>query len=98
LATGTVEEIQRGHAPKSEVRVRVLGGGHPLEDWLQGRDDVSDIFVDGELVRFSHDGGREEQADFLKELVLADFRVAEFGSQQKSLEDVFMHVTQGIVQ
>jgi hypothetical protein len=30
--------------------------------------------------------------------VLAGFRVVEFGSQQKSLEDVFMHVTRGLVQ
>jgi ABC-2 type transport system ATP-binding protein len=98
LATGTVEEIQRGHATTSEVRVRVLGGGHPLSQWLSEREDVSDISVDGELVRFSHEGGREAQADFLKELILADFRVSEFASHQKSLEDVFMHVTRGIVQ
>ena len=59
---------------------------------------MSDIFVDGELVRFTHEGGRDEQAGFLKEMVLAEFRIAEFGSQQKSLEDVFMHVTTGAVQ
>lgn len=98
LAVGTVEEIQRGFTPKSEVRVRVLGGGGPLVTWLALRSDVEDPSLDGELVRFSHQGGREAQADFLKELVLAGFRIAEFGSQQKSLEDVFMHVTRGIVQ
>jgi ABC-2 type transport system ATP-binding protein len=98
LATGTVEEIQRGHTAKSEVKVRVLGGGQTLKNWLETRDDVENIFVDGELVRFTHDGGRDEQADFLREMVLADFRIAEFGSQQKSLEDIFMHVTRGAVQ
>jgi len=98
LATGTVEEIQKGQTAHSEVRVRVLDGGTTLKNWLSQRDDVEDIFVDGELVRFTHEGGRNEQADFLKEMILAGFRIAEFGSQQKSLEDVFMHVTTGAVQ
>ena len=56
------------------------------------------LVADGQLLRFTHEGEREEQADLLKEMVLAGFRVAEFGSQQKSLEDVFMHVTRGAVQ
>jgi len=49
-------------------------------------------------VRFTHEGGREEQADFLREMILADFRIAEFGSHEKSQEDVFLHVTRGAVQ
>ncbi len=98
LATGSVEEIQQGFTPLSEVRLRVLGGGQQLREWLDGRSDVQNILVDGELVRFNHEGGREAQADFLKELILAGFRITEFGSQQKSLEDVFMHVTRGVVQ
>lgn len=98
LATGTVEEIQKGHTQLSEVKLRVLGGATALQNWLAERDDVQDILVDGELVRFTHEGGREEQADFLKEMILADFRIAEFGSHEKSLEDVFLHVTQGVVQ
>jgi ABC-2 type transport system ATP-binding protein len=98
LATGTVEDIQKGQTQRSEVRVRVLDDGTALKAWLSLRDDVEHIFVDGELVRFTHAGGRNEQADFLKEMILAGFRIAEFGSQQKSLEDVFMRVTTGAVQ
>ena len=98
LAIGTVEEIQRGHTPHSEIQVRVIGGGAGLQQWLSQRDDVENFLVDGELVRFSHEGGREEQADFLKEMVLAGFRISEFASQQQTLEDVFMHVTRGAVQ
>jgi len=98
LATGTVDEIQRGFASHREVRVRVLGGGDPLRDWLAARGDVQNISVAGDLVRFSHQGGVEAQADLLKQLVLAGFRVVEFGSRQQSLEDVFMQVTRGAVQ
>jgi ABC-2 type transport system ATP-binding protein len=76
----------------------VIGGGEGLHRWLSQRTDVQNIFVDGELVRFTHEGGREAQADFLKEMVLAGFRIAEFATHQKTLEDVFMHVTRGAVQ
>jgi ABC-2 type transport system ATP-binding protein len=98
LALGTVDEIQQGLTPHSEVRVRVLGDGQPLGDWLAARGDVQNLSVAGDLVRFSHQGGLEAQADFLRQLVLAGFRIIEFGSRQQSLEDVFMQVTRGAVQ
>jgi ABC-2 type transport system ATP-binding protein len=98
LAIGTIDEIQRGHTPHSEIRVRVIGGGEPLQQWLTQQPDVDNIKVEGELVYFSHEGGREEQADFLTKMVLAGFRISEFASQQKTLEDIFMHVTRGAVQ
>jgi ABC-2 type transport system ATP-binding protein len=98
LATGAVDEMQQRHTTQSEVLVRVAGGGTALSQWLSRRSDVGSIAVDGEELRFTHDGGREQQADFLKEMVLAGFRIAEFASRQKSLEDVFLHVTRGAVQ
>jgi ABC-2 type transport system ATP-binding protein len=98
LATGTVAEIQKGPAQQSEVKVQVLGGGTGLQQWLSERGDVQNISVHGEQVRFTHAGGREEQAGFLKQMVLAGFRIAEFAGHEKSLEDVFMQVTRGAVQ
>lgn len=98
LATGTVEDIQRGHAALSEIKVRVLENVEGLSDWLAARDDIHNLMVDGPVLRFAHEGGREEQANFLKEMVLANFRILEFASHQKSLEDIFMFVTKGIVQ
>lgn len=98
VAVGTVEEIQRGHAVLSEVEVRVLDGGAAMQQWLQARGDIENLVVDGELVRFSHAGDRAEQVILLREMVLAGFPLAAFGCRVKSLEDVFMHVTQGFVQ
>lgn len=98
LAVGAVEEIQRGHAVLSEVEVRVLDNVTGMQQWLTARGDIENLVVDGELVRFSHAGDRPEQAELLREMVLAGFSVAAFGCHVKSLEDVFMHVTQGFVQ
>jgi hypothetical protein len=47
---------------------------------------------------FLHDGLREAEADLLREIITAGFRVVAFGSQPKSLEELFMEVTKGHVQ
>ncbi len=101
LAVGTVHEIQHGHSGKqrqSWVRVRVLGGGQALANWASERGDVQEILVDGENVSFAHTGDVESEADLLRGMVQANFRVASFASQTKSLEEVFMQVTEGLVQ
>lgn len=101
LATGTVDEIQRGQELKQisrDVVVRTLSNSETLAELLSQLDGTSAIRIDGQLVHFTHGGTREDEAQILKQLIHADFQVAEFRSQQKSLEDVFMEVTRGIVQ
>ena len=98
LAQGTVEEIQGERTMRSDVRLRVLGGCARLVEWLTKREDIVDIKSDGDVVRFSHAFGPDGQAVLLREMVLADFSIAEFASHAHSLEDVFMQVTRGVVQ
>ena len=98
LAVGTVEEIRRRLGTHREVRVRVLGGAAAPADWLQKSSDVSDVNAKDEHVRFSHQGDRHDEARILRQMIEAGFEVVEFRSEEKSLEDVFMHVTQGTVQ
>ena len=98
LAVGSVQEIERGQVSHWEVRARVLGGAASIVGWAESQETVENLRIDGELARFSHAGEREQQAALLRELILAGFEIAEFHIEQKSLEDVFMHVTQGVVQ
>jgi ABC-2 type transport system ATP-binding protein len=98
VAVGRVDDIRRKVQLLSEVKVAVMGGGQPLAHWLDERGDVGDIHVDGEVVRFSHQGDRASEAALLKQMVEAGFAVVEFGAHSKSLEDVFMQITQGNVQ
>ncbi|MEX2142579.1 MAG: ABC transporter ATP-binding protein [Pirellulales bacterium] len=101
LAVGSVHDIQRGRSgvqTRTWVRVRVLGGGGGLANWLAERTDVHELQHDGELVSFAHHGQEQAHADLLREMVLAGFPIAAFGSQTKSLEEVFMQVTEGLVQ
>ena len=83
LATGSVDEIQRGQAQHRGIVVRILGNTDALTHWLDEHAVVSDLVVDGELVRFSHEGDREAEALMLKGMVEAGLSIAEFSSHQK---------------
>ncbi len=98
LATGSVEEISSHAEVVSRVSMRCLDDPQPLVNWLKARADISDITLDGNRVACTHEGGQENQAILLREVIQAGFQILEFSSKTKSLEDVFLHVTKGKVQ
>lgn len=101
LAVGNVEEIQKGQQAHTwrQVQARVLGDAAAVAAWLAARDNVRGVQQDGDALEFEHDGGAEAEADTLRAMIVdAGFRVAAFGNRGKSLEDVFMQVTEGRVQ
>jgi ABC-2 type transport system ATP-binding protein len=99
LAVGSVDEISASSREmRSEVRLRTLNDVARLLAWLRARSDVEDVSDRAGQIVFTHAGGQAEQADMLRELVVGGFSIIEFGSKTKSLEDVFLHVTEGRVQ
>jgi ABC-2 type transport system ATP-binding protein len=100
LATGSVEEIQGQHhrEPQNVVEIRVLDDAQPLAQWLAEHEQVEQLRTDGRLVRFFHAGDPPAQAELLRAVVEAGFQVVAFGARRQSLEDVFMKVTEGLVQ
>lgn len=98
LAVGTVDEINSKSETTSQVRLRALGDRQVLVDWLTAREDIHAVDSEDRLLSFTHAGGEENQALLLRELVQAGFQVVEFSSKTKSLEDLFLHVTEGRVQ
>jgi ABC-2 type transport system ATP-binding protein len=98
LAMDSVDAVQKGAQEQSEVRVRVLRDANKVPDWLRENVEAINIILDGQIIKFTHTGDRPAEARILKRMVNAGFEVAEFGSHVKSLEDVFMQVTRGVVQ
>ncbi len=98
LATGSVEAIQHQQATHRELTIRVLRSADRAGEELKTCDGVSQLIVDGELIRFEFEGELEDQAALIARLVGKGFQVAEVISHKKSLEDVFLQVTEGIVQ
>jgi ABC-2 type transport system ATP-binding protein len=98
LAVGSVNEISAGVQSLSLARVRVLRDAERLHSWLASRQDIFDLKMENGLASFSHTGDDESEAALLRAIVEAGFPVVEFGARHKSLEDVFLHVTEGRVQ
>ncbi len=99
VAVGSVDEIQGGLRGETNlVEVRVLGGTDALAPWLEKRPAIGEIKTEGDLVRFVLAGDEDAEAQLLKEMIDAGFRVVAFGARRRTLEDVFMQITKGIVQ
>ncbi len=98
LAVGSVEEISAKTQDTCHVRLRTLEDTQRLQNWLAQRDDISDVIVEAGVITLNHDGDEAAQAILLREIIKAEFSVVEFASKTKSLEDVFLHVTEGRVQ
>lgn len=101
LAVGTVDQIlQKRHGPerRSWLRVRVLDAADALVNWLKEKKHITEMTVDKNTVAFTFLGEETEEADLLKDAIIAGHRVISFASQNKSLEEVFLQVTKGQIQ
>jgi len=98
LALGSVSDIQAQQQSNREVVVRVLGELQPVAAWLEALEEINAVKVNDDHLRFIHHETREEEAAWLRGLIETGFAIAEFRSESKSLEDVFMNVTKGLVQ
>lgn len=98
LAEGSVNEMQHQRGQDREVTIRVLNDAQQASVGLSAIEGVGTPVVDGELIRFEFDGDSKAQAALVAWLVAHDYEVAEVTSHKKSLEDVFLQVTEGLVQ
>ena len=102
LAVGSVDDIRhprhKAKETKNAVEIRIIGDAQAAAQWLAANAEIEQLQTDGQKVSFLFGGDRQQQADLLRAMILADFRVTSFGSRRQSLEDVFMQVTEGLVQ
>ncbi len=107
LATGTVDEILHGPPAgvgqattprQTRIEVQVIGDAGEVALWLAKREGVEILKSGLESVHFSIPADLAMQADLLRDMLEAGFRVVQFAVRAKSLEDAFLHITQGRVQ
>ena len=107
LAVGTVDEILNrpdedddgtGEQTKSRIHLQLLEADPRVETLLQQYERVSDVRIIGREIKFQFTGDPAQQAELLKTLINNEFRIVEFASQRRSLEDAFLSVTKGRVQ
>ncbi|MBN2295334.1 MAG: ABC transporter ATP-binding protein [Pirellulales bacterium] len=102
LAVGAVDAIQhprhKARQAKKVMEIRLIGDTQAAAEWLAANAQIEKPQTDGQKISFLFDGDRQQQADLLRAMIMADFQVESFGSRRQSLEDVFMQVTEGLVQ
>ena len=98
LAVGSVDEIQQQSQAHHTLRIATLDERESLREWLVEQPEVGDCRLLDGYVYVEHTQSRQWEADLLRSLVEQGFRVTEFAAENTTLEDVFMHVTQGRVQ
>ena len=106
VAVGTVDEISRRVEEQVRVRVQVVGDISHVVKWLESHKEIESLQVIKSDVTFvfaaTHEANQkttqEQLADLLAAMVGQGFRISEYVCQSKTLEDVFLHVTEGRVQ
>jgi ABC-2 type transport system ATP-binding protein len=95
LASGSAEDVRRelGRAERALTAV-VVQDAAVLRDWLDGRDGVGEIKMDGLRVSFGFAGGEDEQVALLAELAGAGLGLKSLEEESSSFEDILVKVAE----
>jgi len=103
VAYGDLGEMKRKLRPHRLFAVKVLGDTVLLQETLLNSDKVIGISTHKEnepsdsTIRFDYTGNDEDASKLLRRLLDRNIPVVSFAELSDDLEDVFMHVTEGIV-
>ncbi len=103
IAHGDMHEMKKQLRQHRLIQVRILGDLEPLQEFLLQHEAVQDTMVGLEAdlppgtLRFDFNGDDEALNQLLNEMVGAGIRVVSFHEEMGDLEDVFLKVTEGLV-
>jgi ABC-2 type transport system ATP-binding protein len=98
LATGSVEEIQRERKQHRELVFRSLSSPAKLAQALAQNPTCHNVKPQDDSVIVEFVGQPADQAELVRGLILAGHPITEVSSRLKSLEEIFLQVTEGRVQ
>ncbi|MCA9873289.1 MAG: ABC transporter ATP-binding protein, partial [Anaerolineales bacterium] len=103
IAHGDMAEMKRQLRAHRLIQMRVLGDAAPLQTFLLERADISNVTAGSaadlppDTVRVDFGGDDAALSRLLADIVAADIPLLGFQEETGDLEDVFLHVTQGII-
>jgi ABC-2 type transport system ATP-binding protein len=103
IAHGDMEEMKKQLRAHRLIQVKVLGDLGPIQEFLLQNTAVHGITPPGEAdlphdtIQFDFGGNDETLSNLLAQMVSQGIRVVAFHEETGDLEDVFLQVTQGIV-
>lgn len=104
IAHGDIEEMKKRLRSHRLIQLRVLGETELVQKMLVESGLVLQMMAGKEYdlpegtVRFDFSGNDQELSQLLGQMMKADIPIVSFSEETGDLEDVFLHVTQGIVQ
>ena len=104
IAHGDIEEMKKRLRSHRLIQLRVLGGIDVVQKILVESGLVLQMMSGKEydlpegLMRFDFTGNDQELSQLLGRMMKADIPIVSFSEETGDLEDVFLHVTKGIVQ
>ncbi len=98
VVTGSVSEIMAQLEPRKRVEVSVASDPTHACQVLESIDRVHNVRAEGARIQLEFAGDGIEYAAILPVLIQAGVVVTGFGEQEANLEEIFLRVTQGIVQ
>jgi ABC-2 type transport system ATP-binding protein len=103
VASGDMTEMKKQLRAHRLIQVQVLGEIAPLQEFLLRHpavstiNDASQADIPANAVRFDFAGDDETLSQLLADIIASGIRVTTFSEETGDLEDVFMQVTQGII-
>ncbi len=103
IAHGDMQEMKKQLRAHRLIQVKVLGDVAPVQEFLMTHPNVHGLTPPEEAnfgadtIQFDFGGGDELLSDLLREMIHGGLRVVSFHEETGDLEDVFLQVTQGIV-
>ena len=103
VAHGDIDTMMRELRAHRLIQVRVLGDLAPLQDFVLRTENAELLPAEAtaelpsDTLRFDFAGSDEELSDLLNTLIRSGIKIISFHEDVGDLEDVFLHLTQGIV-
>lgn len=103
VAFGGMDEMKRKIRAHRLIQVRVLGDPTPMQELLLRYEQVQtilsadDINLPPDTIRFDFQGDDAALSDLLTAVIQNGIRLISFQEEASDLEDVFLHVTKGLV-
>jgi ABC-2 type transport system ATP-binding protein len=98
LRAGSIDEIERSLRAGAVLRIDLLSDASAASEWLARDSRVGEILQqpasdDTTRLELPFDGGLDDQARLLSELIAAGHRVSSFSQATSDLEEIFLKVT-----
>ncbi len=95
VCQGKVDEIMNAASGNYPIVINVIGSPEKTVKVLKENPKVDKVNYEGSKITIYFNGSEEDSVELLRYLVVNNLPIASFSKQERSLEDVFIRITNG---